>query len=158
MNFIILKTVLNSSEVKTAGLIFRIYSDTVGQTAMMWDKRWLRHGNSNVLASSTSLNVPDIALYVLIYVLALGVTTYIVFHKNINLTKWQVHDGRQVARGTSDGWRWVELTAVQSRYSMQLLGTRLYFAQWVCLAQPQRLRSFCQYSRTCFRNLSTNRQ
>ena len=34
-NCSILKTVLNSSEVKTAGLIFRIYSDTVGQTAMM---------------------------------------------------------------------------------------------------------------------------
>ena len=37
-NCSILKTVLNSSEVKTAGLIFRIYSNTVGQTAMMWDK------------------------------------------------------------------------------------------------------------------------
>ena len=34
VNYSILKTVLNSSEVKTAGLIFRIYSDTVGQTAM----------------------------------------------------------------------------------------------------------------------------
>ena len=35
VDFSILKTVLNSSEVKTVGLIFRIYSDTVGQTAMM---------------------------------------------------------------------------------------------------------------------------
>ena len=34
VNYSILKTVLNSSEVKTAGLIFCIYSDTVGQTAM----------------------------------------------------------------------------------------------------------------------------
>ena len=38
VNCLILKTVLNSSKVKTAGLIFRIYSDTVGETAMMWDK------------------------------------------------------------------------------------------------------------------------
>ena len=36
--YVILKTVLNSSEIKTAGLLFRIFSDTVGQTAMMWDK------------------------------------------------------------------------------------------------------------------------
>ena len=38
VDFSILKTVLNSSEVNTAGLIFRIYSNTVSQTVMMWDK------------------------------------------------------------------------------------------------------------------------